>query len=138
MTVQEIKKKLSLARYAATRLERDIERLQVLRSQVERITSVISDMPRGGGEIDRRGKLLAELVDISREYEEDCVRQQRAILEVQRLIDRAEKPLWRTVLEGFYIDGLSWQRIADKEGYSYSYVTNAHGEALLFLANSEK
>ena len=135
-TVAEIKHRLSAAIYAQKRLERNIERLKVLRSQVERITPIVSDMPKGGGELDRRGKLLAELIDISREYEVSCVEQQRIILDVQRLIDTASKDMWRAILEDFYIDGLNWQQIADKEGYSYSYVTNAHGEALLELAKN--
>ena len=142
MTVQEVKFELSRAIWAMRRMERDLERLYVLRSQVERITPVISDMPKGGGELDRRGAMLAELIDMSREYEQDWIKQQRIILDVQRLIDCLEDDFQRAVLEEHYINGLDWQPVADKLGYAYSTVTNAHGIALLTLAkkslNSEK
>lgn len=142
MTVQEVKFELSRAIWAMRRMERDLERLYVLRSQVERITPVISDMPKGGGELDRRGAMLAELIDMSREYEQDWIKQQRIILDVQRLIDCLEDDFQRAVLEEHYINGLDWQPVADKLGYAYSTVTNAHGIALQTLAkkslNSEK
>lgn len=144
MTVQEVKFELSRAIWAMRRLDRDMERLHVLRSQVERITPVISDMPKGGGELDRRGAMLAELIDMSREYEQDWIRQQRIILNVQRLIDCLEDDFQRAVLEEHYINGLDWQSVADKLGYAYSTVTNAHGIALqrladkLIVKNSEK
>ena len=86
MTVQEVKFELSRAIWAMRRMERDLERLYVLRSQVERITPVISDMPKGGGELDRRGAMLAELIDMSREYEQDWIKQQRIILDVQTIL----------------------------------------------------
>ena len=134
MTVQEVKFELSRAIWAMRRMERDLERLYVLRSQVERITPVISDMPKGGGELDRRGAMLAELIDMSREYEQDWIKQQRIILDVQRLIDCLEDDFQRAVLEEHYINGLDWQPVADMLGYAYSTVTNAHGVALQKLA----
>lgn len=146
MTVSEVKAILNRAIWAQRRLNRDIERLQVLRSQVERITPVISDMPKGGGELDRRGAMLAELIDMSREYEQDWINQQRIILNTLHLIDSLEDDMQRAVLEEHYINGLDWQPVADKLGYAYSTVTNAHGVALQRLAeiivsdpiNSEK
>ena len=63
-TVAEVKADLNAIRGAQERLNRRMERLMVLRSQIERITPVLSDMPKGGGELDRRGKMLAELVDM--------------------------------------------------------------------------
>lgn len=134
MTVKEVKDLLSKAIWAQLRLNRDIERLQVLRSQAERITPVISDMPKGGGELDRRGKIYDELIDMSREYEEDWIKQQRIILDVLHMIDSLEDDLQRAVLEEHYINGLDWQPVADKLGYAYSTVTNAHGVALQILA----
>ena len=134
MTVSEVKAILSKAIWAQRRLDRDIERLQVLRSQVERITPVVSDMPKGGGELDRRGSMLAELIDMSREYEQDWIDQQRIILDVLHLIDFLDDDFQRAILEEHYINGLDWQRIADKLGYAYSTVTNAHGIALQKLA----
>ena len=134
MTIQEVKAILNRAIWAQRRLDRDIERLQVLRSQVERITPVISDLPKGGGELDRRGTMLAELIDMSREYEQDWINQQRIILDVLHLIDKVEDDFQRAVLEEHYINGLDWQPVADKLGYAYSTVTNAHGIALQRLA----
>ena len=133
-TVQEVKAILNKAIWAQRRLDRDLERLQVLRSQVERITPVMSDMPKGGGELDRRGAMLAELIDMSREYEQDWINQQRIILDVLHLIDNVEDDFQRAVLEEHYINGLDWQPVADKLGYAYSTVTNAHGVALQRLA----
>lgn len=138
MTVAEVKTELSTIRWAQEQLGKRLERIAVLRSQIERITPIVSDMPKGGGELDRRGNMLAELVDIEREYEEDCVKLQRIILNGLRLIDTLENSMQRTILEDHYIDGKNWQRIADERGYAYSTVTNQHGIALQILAESEK
>jgi DNA-directed RNA polymerase specialized sigma subunit len=137
-TVAEVKADLNAIRGAQERLNRRLERIQVLRSQIERITPILSDMPKGGGEIDRRGKMLAELVDISREYEQSCIEQQRIILNGLKLIDSLKNDTERAILEDYYIDGKSWQTIADKRGYAYSTVTNLHGVALQKLAESKK
>lgn len=134
MTVSEVKAILGMAIWAQRSLNRDIERLQVLRSQIERITPVVSDMPKGGGPLDRRGDMLAELIDMSSEYEQDWIKQQRIILSVLRMIDMLEDGLQRAVLEEHYINGLDWQPIADKLGYAYSTVTNYHGIALQILS----
>jgi DNA-directed RNA polymerase specialized sigma subunit len=135
MTIAEVKSILGMAIWAQRDLNRDIERLQVLRSQVERITPVISDMPKGGGELDRRGNMLAELIDMSSAYEQDWIKQQRIILYVLHVIDMLEDGLQRAVLEEHYVNGLEWQPVADKLGYSYSTVTNYHGIALQKLAD---
>lgn len=51
--------------------------------------------------------------------------------EIRAAIGRVENPAYRNVLELRYIDGMTWEQIADRMHYSDRWVKVLHGRALV-------
>ena len=77
----------------------------------------MSDMPRGGGK-ETMEELLIEKVDMERRRDDFERRAKEAKSVVQGYIDTVTSSRHNTLLKGLYIDRLSVEEIAEKEGYS--------------------
>jgi DNA-directed RNA polymerase specialized sigma24 family protein len=134
---QEIEnKKVSLKRYrkncaCVRRLEKKLALLE------DRITAIkspnFSGMPRGGKPV-----TLAELISDKDELEKRIERLKekgRQIKsEILEEIDTLEDPRYCEILEAYFIDGLSIEDIADKEGYSERRVYRLYSQAINILS----
>lgn len=136
MTNQD--KKAELRKYrdaeaAADRLREEIARLY---SKAEKMTTVLRLVPVGGGDgrkiesaIEGIGELADRLGDKQREANQLRRRMEDAISTVPdgRL---------RLLLEYKYVDGMTWERIAEKMGMSVRGTTKMHGRALVEVSIS--
>lgn len=130
MTNQD--KKAELRKYrdaeaAADRLREEIARLY---SKAEKMTTVLRLVPVGGGDgrkiesaIEDIGELADRLGDKQREANQLRRRMEDAIATVPdgRL---------RLLLEYKYVDGMTWEQIAEKVGIEQRWVYELHGRAL--------
>lgn len=80
-------------------------------------TKKMSDMPRGGSR-ETMEELLIEKVDIEKRRDEFESRAKEAKCVVQGYIDTVTSSKHNALLKGLYIDRLSVEEIAEKEGYS--------------------
>lgn len=80
--------------------------------------SKIADLER---EIDRR---IDEYVDLTRE--------------IEAAIDRIPDGRYRDVLRFRYVNGWTWERIADEMGYDLRWVHRLHGRALAMIEVPEE
>ena len=135
--IQEIeKKKRSLKRYKKNlacirRLE---EKLALLDVRIKSVKSPsLSGMPRGGVPV-----TMEDLIADKMELEERIKRlnRKKSSLKSQILeeIDSLEDPRYCEILEAFFIDCLSLDDIADKEGYTVRHVYRLYSEAVTQLA----
>ena len=108
MTVSEVKAILSRAIWAQRRLNRDIERLQALRSQVERITPVISDMPKG---VPSNNTIQQRVVELREKYIETRVSALEEYLKIEKYISSVEDSEIRTMMRLRFLDLKSWEDI---------------------------
>lgn len=130
MTSQEKKDELLKYRGAereSMRLEREIARW---RSRSEKVTTMLSAVPAGGGD----GRSLEDAVlDINALSEQlvdklaETVRLRKAVGAAIEDVDNAQ---FRQVLRLKYIDGLSWEKAAEVMGISRQWATALHGRAL--------
>lgn len=130
MTSQEKKDELLKYRDAereSMRLEREIARW---RSRSEKVTTMLSAVPAGGGD----GRSLEDAVlDINALSEQlvdklaETVRLRKAVGAAIEDVDNAQ---FRQVLRLKYIDGLSWEKAAEVMGISRQWATALHGRAL--------
>ena len=109
------------------------EKLRRLESQATRVTSQLSDMPKGGGA--GRNSLLAALGDIYKEYAEKLVRSEQTLSEVEEFINELPTVTSRVILKLRYCDGLDWNKVNRRlraAGYYYEerQIFNLHGLAL--------
>lgn len=87
-------------------------------SRVADYASKIADLER---EIDRR---IDEYVDMTRE--------------IEAAIDRIPDWRYRDVLRFRYVNGWTWERIADEMGYDLRWVHRLHGRALAMIEPPEE
>ena len=134
MTAKEYLRQLSRK---DARINALIERQRRYRELAERRTAVYRDTPGGGRrcsssveeyvakiidlEIDRR---IDEYVDLTRE--------------IEAAIDRIPDGRYRDVLRFRYVNGWTWEKIADEMGYDERWVRRLHGWALLKIKVPDK
>lgn len=135
--IQEIeKKKRSLKRYKKNlacirRLE---EKLALLDERIKSVKSPsLSGMPRGGVPVTTED-LIADKMELEERIKR--LNRKKSSLKSQILeeIDSLEDPRYCEILEAFFIDCLSLDDIADKEGYTVRHVYRLYSEAVTQLA----
>lgn len=121
-----------LSRYIALnrRIDRLLEEQSRWREKAMRITPVLSPVPGGGGSgspIERpMDKVLEIDVEINREIDElQIVRQ-----EIRAALNQLEDENLKLLMEYRYIDGMTWEQIAEKMDYSRQWIFSLHGKAL--------
>lgn len=96
----------------------------------------LDGMPRNPGNGDKLAENAAAAADLLTLYEakeRDLVRAQMA---VERMIGSLP-PIERKVARRKYIEGLTWEKVADTEHYSLRQVHRIHGNLLHRLAAAE-
>ena len=133
MTNQEKKKWLLEYRRLEQNIERDMEELQRLESRAEKITSMVSDMPKGsqqGDSLQRSVEKICEL-KVSLNQRIDAAVEKRK--EIETVIETLEDKTLQLLLRYRYIDGMTWEQIAVKMNYDYRWTLRLHGRALTRL-----
>lgn len=121
---------LSRYRRMSKRIDWLLEEQSRWREMALKITPVLSQTP-GGGEsgspIERpMDKVLEIDAEINREIDElQTVRQ-----EIRAALDQLEDESLKLLMEYRYIDGLTWEQVAEKMHYSWRHTCRLHGEAL--------
>ena len=121
---------LSRYRRLNQRIDRLLEEQGRWREKAMRITPVLSPVPGGGGSgspIERpMDKVLEIDAEINREIDElQIVRQ-----EIRAALNQLEDENLKLLMEYRYIDGLTWEQIAEKMDCSRQWVFSLHGKAL--------
>ena len=130
MTNQEKKKWLLEYRRLEQNIERDMEELPRLESRAEKITSMVSDMPKGsqqGDSLQRSVEKICEL-KVSLNQRIDAAVEKRK--EIETVIETLEDKTLQLLLRYRYIDGMTWEQITVKMRYDYRWVLRLHGRAL--------
>jgi DNA-directed RNA polymerase specialized sigma24 family protein len=139
-TSQEIealryKKKQFLRRYRKNvacieRLEKKLVLLD------ERITSLkspsLSGMPRGGVPV-TIDDLMSDKMDLEDRIKRLKAKSRDLKKTVYEEIDSLEDSRYCEVLEAYFIEGLSFEDIAEEMGYTERHVINLYSEAITFL-----
>lgn len=127
MTAKEF---LRTARDADRRIDEAMERLERMRAKLEAgRMSNLTGMPRGGA-LDWT-ETADRVIELERRVNariREMVRQKQAAMDA---IDRVEEARLREVLELYYLDGYTWEQVAEQMDLSDRHVKRLHGIALL-------
>jgi DNA-directed RNA polymerase specialized sigma24 family protein len=121
---------LRRARDVDRRVDEATERVDRLRAKLEsgRMSSV-TGMPRGGGaDWTETADRLIELERVVNAQTRELVRWKLAAIDAIRAVD---EPRLSEVLELYYIDGFTWEQVAQRMGLDVRWVYRLHGKALL-------
>lgn len=139
--IQEIaSKKRFLKRYrknlnCIVRLEEKLALLEIKLNSVRSSNS--SGMPRGGDPV-TMADLVTDKIDLENRIERLKEKGKRLKAEVLEEIDSLDEPRYVAVLEGFFIDCLSMEDIAENEGYTVRHVYTLYHDAVRALTLNEQ
>ena len=131
--IKELKHYLRGAWYYQKKKDFLSEKILMLRSKAEKITTTFSDVPTFGGFEDHRQAIIAEMVDTQKKYEnirKECANRLQEIEFFIGLLDDYQEKL---VLQYRYIYYENWQDIAIALNYHERAIFKVHGRALLHL-----
>jgi len=100
MTAKEY---LRRVRHLDSTISAKLEQIETLHAQVTKTTSVLSDMPRSGGEQDRLAKTIAKIVDLKKRLRDEIEEYIELKEEAIKLIDSMSDGRHRLVLTYRYI-----------------------------------
>lgn len=121
--------------------KRELEQLRGLLDEIE--TSVyypgaaqVSDMPRAparpvGGSAQERAALRT--MEIRDKYADKIAELQTECLIIERAVEAVPESTERLILRMRYLQGLSWETIADDIGLTVRQITRRHGRALQMI-----
>ena len=134
MTAKEF---LRRARDVDRRVDEAQERVDRLRARLEAgRLSRVTGMPRGGGaDWTETADRLIELERVVNARTRDWVRWKLDAIDAIRSV---EEPRLAEVLELYYIDGLTWEQVAQRMGVDVRTVYRLHGRALLMVRVPER
>lgn len=125
-----VKKMLDSYRYCQTRIDSNLDQIQVLRSRMQKVTTTYHDAP-GGGSGEDVSDQIGKIVKLERYVQADTGRMQDELTLVRFLIDSLDEVLERQVLDLRYVRGWrNWEDIAAELHYSVIHMKRIHGIAL--------
>lgn len=121
---------LSRYRRMSKRIDRLLEEQSRWRERALKITPVLSQTP-GGGE---SGSPIERPMDKVDELEKEINREIDELVkireEIEAVLGQLEDRNLRDLMKYRYIDGLTWEQVAEKMHYSWRHTCRLHGEAL--------
>lgn len=107
-----------------------LEYIEEYKTSIEKITSVISDMPKGSKQVqDSMAEKVAELIDMVNELLEEVLEENKKQKKITEQLKLVEQP-YRLILDKMYIQGKSLVVVASEMKYDYKYICKQHGVAL--------
>ena len=134
MTAKEF---LRRARDVDRRVDEAQERVDRLRARLEAgRLSRVTGMPRGGGaDWTETADRLIELERVVNARTREWVRWKLDAIDAIRSVG---EPRLAEVLELYYIDGMTWEQVAQRMGLDQRWVYRLHGRALMMVKVPEE
>lgn len=104
--------------------------LEELITRATKITTELSDMPKGTPQLqDRMAELASQIVDMKNEKYGQIIKMYKTKKQIEDKIDLLEQP-YRNILYFKYIKGKNLTEVANVIGYNYKWTCEMHGHAL--------
>lgn len=130
MNIIDIKQELNSYIYEEKWIKEKEEEIEELQERTTKITTTISDMPKGNNPIaDRMAEYVAEIVDLTNEMIEEVHKFKKIQRNIENNINSLKQP-YKNILYFRYVKGYNLTEVANKIGFEYKYTCSKHGEAL--------
>ena len=130
MTIEDKKRELCRYRLLVQRIERKKQERQRWLDIGTKITPIYSDMPKSAVESNKVEQAGMERAQIAGELAQDICGLAKEKRRIEEAISGVEDERLRLILEKHYIDGLTFEQIAENMGYSWRYIMILKKEAL--------
>ena len=121
---------LSRYRRLNERIDRLLEEQSRWREMPLKITPTLSQTPGGGGSGSPIERPMDKVLEIDMEINREIDTLQTVRQEIRAALNQLEDENLKLLMEYRYIDGLTWEQIAEKMDYSRQWATSLHGMAL--------
>lgn len=132
MTTKEYLRQYLTAYNEAQRIGSDIARLRIRYAYPSAIQ--YSDMPKGSGSERDLSDYMVKVEELQEQLNrklDECIRIE---IQIRTDIDRMEDDRERDLLRLRYIDGMTWEMIAERMGCAVRHVHRIHGRALAHMS----
>ena len=109
------------------------EKIMVLRSKATKMTTSFQDVPSFGGFEDHKQQIIADMVDLEREYKKTHQQCRNKLQEIAFFINQLDSFQERIVLQMRYLYFENWQDIALRLNYEERQIYRIHGRGLVNL-----
>lgn len=117
-------------RYTQDWIKGRLETIEELRTQIEKTTTFLSDLPKGSNKVnDGMAEKIAILQDNIEELMNKIIEVDKAQKEIINQLDRVEQP-YKLILDKCYLQGKTLVTVASELNYSYVHICREHGVAL--------
>lgn len=140
MTNQEKKRYLMKYKRLSLEIDREIDELAHWEAVATKVTPTYSDLPKGTSTEDRLQTTAEKIIELSAQISRDIARLVNIRETIEDAIRNVQNENHRVLLQYRYIDGLTWEQIADQMHYDRSHVCRLHGKALeeIVIKNEHK
>ena len=107
-------------------------RIAELTAEMQRIKSVVlSDVPKGKGKSNERlEQIIDEKQQLINDYKEQIKKAHIIMSKIEVAVNSLSDERFRMILSMRYLDGRTWEYIADKMNYELRWIYILHGRAL--------
>ena len=131
------KERLRHYTYLIKEIEAQKERLaQIKASLLHPKPSIGDGMPRSNYAADRMATAIANMIALEEAIMENIIKAQKEAMAIEKAIQTLEAPIDRELMRLKYLDGLTWEEVAERLGRSRQWVTVLHGRILQKLKNT--
>ena len=128
--MEETKRELGAYLQDKKLLKEKEDDLEELITRATKITTELSDMPKGTPKLeDRMAELASQIVDMKNEKYGQIIKMYKTKKQIEDKIDLLEQP-YRILLYFKYIKGKNLTEVANVIGYNYKWTCEMHGYAL--------
>lgn len=110
-------------------LKERLEYIEEQKSLLTKITTTISDMPKGCGNHDKLAENIAKMIDNLNDLSEKVLSMQEEQIELLKILENVEEP-YRTILDKHYIQNKTLVEVSYEMKYSYDHARRKNGIAL--------
>ena len=133
--MEETKRELGAYLQDKKLLKEKEDDLEEIITRATKITTELSDMPKGTPKLqDKMAELASQIVDMKNEKYGQIIKMYKTKKQIEDKIDLLEQP-YRNILYFKYIKGLNLTQVANKIDYDYEYTKKLHGTALIKYKN---
>ena len=128
--MEETKRELGAYLQDKKLLKEKEDDLEELITRATKITTELSDMPKGTPKLeDKMAELASQIVDMKNEKYGQIIKMYKTKKQIEDKIDLLEQP-YRNILYFKYIKGKNLTEVANVIGYNYKWTCEMHGYAL--------
>lgn len=133
MTNQEKKEYLGEYRQMGERIDQITEHLERLYALLMKRTPTLSDMPKAKTDEDRMAKTIERVIELNALLNQEIDAYVEKRQEITQAIRTVEDLTLQTLLEYRYLNGKTWEEIAERMNYGHTQIHRLHNKAISLM-----